>query len=458
MAEIALVDDEQVLVDSLAIELTERGHTVRSFYAAMPFLNYIRTSEPDVILLDLQLPDLNGLNVLNQVKQINSRIQVIIITAHSNVDTAIQAMKGGAFDYINKPFDLDEMDILIDKAINEIKLVREVEHHRRRAAEEVSLDHFIGESPPVKDLLETVRKLSMVDNTTVLVRGESGTGKGLLAKAVHNLSARADRQFMEVNCAAIPENLLESELFGYEKGAFTDAKTRKTGLVELADQGTLFLDEVGDLALSLQAKMLRFLESRSFRRIGGASEIKVDVLIISATNQDLESAVADGSFREDLYYRLNVVPLDVPPLKKRGDDIMLLAQHYLEHFSRKFRKPRVRLNDDSRQAFLIYHWPGNVRELKNLIERLVILSTNNVITYEDLPTVMKQAMSQWLAGSNQQEGFDDGLEAKLASYERRLISEALAEAKGVKSEAAKLLGINRYALLRRINRLFDDQP
>ena len=458
MAEIALVDDERVLVDSLAIELTERGHAVRSFYTAGTFLDYIRNSEPDVILLDLQLPDLNGLEVLHRVKQVHTRIPVIIITAHGNVDTAIQAMKGGAFDYINKPFDLDEMDILIDKAINEIKLVREVEHHRRRAAEEISLDHFIGSSPPVRKLLGTVRKLSRVDNTTVLLRGESGTGKGLLAKAVHNLSARADHPFMEVNCAAIPETLLESELFGYEKGAFTDAKTRKTGLVELADQGTLFLDEVGDLVPPLQAKMLRFLESRSFRRIGGANEIKVDVLIISATNQDLERAVADGTFREDLYYRLNVVPLNVPPLRDRGDDIMALAEHYLAHFSRKFRKPLVRMNEESRQAFLVYHWPGNVRELKNLIERLVILSADNLITYDDLPTVMKQAMAQWQAGAQHRDGGDNGLEAKLAAYERQLISQALTESNGVKSEAARLLGINRYALLRKINRLFEKAP
>ena len=454
MAEIALVDDERVLVDSLCLELSERGHKVRPFYRAETFMEYITGEEPEVILLDLRLPDLSGLEVLSRVKKKHPRIPVIIITAHGNLDTAIQAMKGGAFDYIKKPFDLDEMDILIDNAINKIKLLREVEHHRRRAARQIRPEDFIGRSRPVKQLMQTLRKLSRVDNTTVLLRGESGTGKDLLAKAIHNLSARKDRQFIDINCASIPENLLESELFGYEKGAFTDAKTRKVGLLELADGGTLFLDEVGELSLPLQVKLLRFLENRSFRRIGGNYAIQVDVLIISATNRDLKQAIAKGEFREDLYYRLNVVPLDVPPLRDRGEDIMALAEHYLDHFCRKFRKPRLEMGEEPRQAFLIYHWPGNVRELKNLIERLVVLSNDRLITYEDLPTVMKQALDRHRAGELPEPKRSDGLEAKLAGYEKELIQNALHAAGGVKSEAANILGISRYALLRKMKRLF----
>ena len=455
MAEIAVVDDERVLVDSLALELADRGHQVRPFYRAGEFLDYIASHEPDVILLDLRLPDLHGLEVLGRIKKTHRLVPTIIITAHGDLDSAIQAMRGGAFDYVNKPFDLDEIDIVIDKALKELKLVREVEHHRRRAAEGVRPQDFIGQSPPVRRLLETVRKLAQVDNTTVLLRGESGTGKDLLAKVIHNLSARAGRQFIEVNCAAIPENLLESELFGYEKGAFTDAKRRKTGLVELADGGTLFLDEVGDLPPSLQAKLLRFLESRSFRRIGGTGEIRVDLLIIAATNRDLKKAVDQGSFRQDLYYRLNVVPLDLPPLRRRGEDIMLLAGHYLEHFSRKFRKPLVRLSPEAREGFLCYHWPGNVRELKNLIERLVILSADQVITYEDLPTVIKESLERRNQGAPPPPA-PEGLEARLAEYERRLIREALEQCGGVKSQAARLLGISRYALLRKMKRLFGE--
>ena len=454
MAEIALVDDERILVDSLDLELSERGHTVRPFYTAERFMEYIKANEPDVILLDLKLGQDSGLEVMRKVKRIHPRIPVIIITAHGNVDTAIQAMKGGAFDYIGKPFDLDEMDILIDKAINELKLLREVEHHRKRAAEQISLKNFIGDSLPVKDLMHTVQKLAKVDNTTIFLRGESGTGKDLLAKAIHNLSARSHRQFIDINCASIPENLLESELFGYEKGAFTDAKTRKVGLLELADGGTLFLDEVGELPLPLQVKLLRFLETRSFRRIGGTYEIKVDLLIISATNRDLLEAVARGDFREDLYYRLEVVPLEVPPLRQRGDDILALAEHYLDHFCRKFRKPPLRLGEDARQGFLIYQWPGNVRELKNLIERLVVLCTDEVVIYEDLPTVMREALDRWRAGGGDDGPSSDGLEARLAAFERGLINEALDRADGVKSEAAASLGISRYSLLRKIKRLF----
>ncbi len=454
MAEIALVDDERILVDSLSLELRERGHKVRPFYRAASFLEYIKDGEPDVILLDLRLPDLSGLEVLSRVKRMHPRIPVIIITAHGNVDTAIQAMKGGAFDYISKPFDLDEMDILIDNAISNIKLLREVEHHRRRAAKQIKPEDFIGQSKPVKDLMQTLRKLSQVDNTTVLLRGESGTGKDLLAKAIHNLSARKERQFIDINCASIPENLLQSELFGYEKGAFTDAKTRKVGLLELADGGTLFLDEVGELPLSLQVKLLRFLETRSFRRIGGTYEIQVDVLIISATNRDLKKAVDQGAFREDLYYRLNVVPLDVPPLRERGDDIMALAEHYLNHFCHKFRKPRVEMGEEPRQAFLIYHWPGNVRELKNLIERLVVLSTDQIVTYEDLPTVMKEALDSHKAAPRPESSASADLGAKLAEYEKGLIEQALQQTGGVKSEAASMLGISRYSLLRKMKRLF----
>jgi two-component system response regulator AtoC len=455
MAEIALVDDERVLVDSLSLELSERGHTVRPFYRADSFMDYIQANEPEVVLLDLRLPDLSGLEVLSRVKRIYPGIPVIIITAHGNVDTAIQAMKGGAFDYIKKPFDLDEMDILIDNALNKIKLLREVEHHRRRAAKQIRPEDFIGQSPPVQELMQTLRKLSQVDNTTVLLRGESGTGKDLLAKAIHNLSARRERQFIDINCASIPENLLESELFGYEKGAFTDAKHRKVGLLELADGGTLFLDEVGELPLPLQVKLLRFLETRSFRRIGGTYEIRVDVLIISATNRDLKQAVAQGAFREDLYYRLNVVPLDVPPLRERGSDIMGLAEHYLNHFCRKFRKPRVHMGEEPRQAFLNYHWPGNVRELKNLIERLVVLSTGTLITYDDLPNVMKEALDEQKNGEAVCQAGYGGLESKLAQFEKGLIEQALQQAGGIKSDAASFLGISRYALLRRMKRLFD---
>ena len=454
MVEIAILDDEKFLVDSLEYEMRAMGHRVKAFYEARPFLDYIREGEPDLVFLDLQLPDIHGMEVLHTIRKTLKSALTIIMTAHGDMDSAIQALKGGAYDYLNKPFELDEISIIIERALNENKLVREVEHHRQKATRNARLDDFIGSSAPVRKLHQMVKMLTKVDNTTILLRGASGTGKNLIAKAIHSLSARAERQFIVVNCSAIPENLLESELFGYEKGAFTDAKKRKVGLAELADGGTLFLDEVGDLPLSMQVKLLRFLESKSFRRVGGTIEVEVDVLIISATNLDLEEAIQKKTFRQDLYYRLNVVPIKIPPLNERREDILYLAAHYLERFTRKFRKPPMTIGDDAREAFLQYDWPGNVRELKNLIERFVVLSTDAVVTYDDLPTVMKECLRRKITSRSGPVSPEGGYEDNLAAFERRLISEALEKSGGNKTEAAAALGISRYSLLRKIKRLF----
>jgi len=456
MVEIAILDDEKILVNSLELEMKAMGHRVKTFYEATSFLEYIKESEPDLVFLDLQLPDIHGMEVLHTIQQTLRSTLTIIMTAHGDMDSAIQALKGGAYDYLNKPFDLDEIGIIIDRALNENKLVREVEHHRQRASSNIRIDDFIGLSKPVKKLHQIVTKLTSVDNTTILLRGDTGTGKNLIAKAIHNLSARSDKQFIVVNCGAIPENLLESELFGYEKGAFTDAKKRKIGLVELADGGTLYLDEVGDLPLPMQVKLLRFIESKAFRRVGGTMEVSVDALIISATNLNLEEAIKQERFRLDLYYRLNVVPIKIPPLRNRGDDVLLLANHYIKRFSRKFRKPLMEIGDDALEAFLSYDWPGNVRELKNLIERFVVLSTDTVITYEDLPTVMKERLLRKETDGSSVQSSKLGLEEKLASFERSLITQALEEADGVKTEAAATLGISRYSLLRKMKRLFNN--
>jgi two-component system response regulator AtoC len=462
MAEIAIIDDEKVLVNSLRIGLSKKGFTVHPFYEAKPFLGYLNSNEPDVVFLDLQLPDIHGLEVLRTIKQTNRHIPTIIITAHGNIQSAVQAMKTGAFDYISKPFELEEIEILIKRALSEIRLVSEIEHHRARSYRTVRLENIIGKSPAMLELYETVKKLTAIDTTTVLIRGESGTGKDLLARAIHNLSARAAKQFIEINCAALPEHLLESELFGYEKGAFTDAKQRKTGLVEIADGGTLYLDEVAEIPLSLQAKLLKFIETKSFRRVGGTSEILVNLFILASTNRNLEQAVASGTFRHDLYYRLNVVPLFVPVLRERGEDVIKIAQHYLEYFSHKFKRTRISLSENAQEAFLTYDWPGNVRELKNLIERLVILSNNEVITYEQLPTEMKKRIID-LKAKDRMADFESmmkpyhhgnlSLDKILEQFEEELIRSALKEARGVKSEAAKILGISRYALLRRMKRI-----
>ncbi len=457
MVEIAIVDDERNLADSLKLEISEMGHQVKTFYTAQPFLDYIEISEPDLVILDLQLPDIHGMEVLHSIKLNLKSTLVIIMTAHGDMESVLQALKGGAYDYLNKPFELEEIRITIDRALSENRLLREVEHHRKQSATSCSLKDFIGESEPIKKLHQTVVKLADIDSTTVFLRGESGTGKNLIAKAIHNLSSLSNRQFIAVNCAAIPENLLESELFGYEKGAFTDAKKRKIGLIELANGGTLFLDEIGDVPLSMQVKLLSFLESKEFRRVGGSTEIKANALVISATNLDLDDAIEKKKFRQDLYYRLNVLPIKIPPLRERADDILLLTNYYIKRFSKKFRKPLIKLGPDAEKAFLRYRWPGNVRELKNLIERFIILSTIPEVTFDDLPTVMKECLLQRGSEASSEVIPELNFEEKLVAYERNLIGNALEKAAGVKTEAAASLGISRYSLMRKMNRLFKEQ-
>jgi two-component system response regulator AtoC len=314
-------------------------------------------------------------------------------------------------------------------------------------------DGIIGRSKPIRELKETIAKLRDIDATTVLIRGESGTGKDLVAKAIHNSTSRAKAPFIEVNCAALPDNLLESELFGYEKGAFTDARQRKTGLAEIADGGTLFLDEVGELSLSLQAKLLKFIETKSFRHIGGTSEIVVDLMIVTSTNRDLEKSLANGAFRPDLFYRLNVVPIKVPPLRDRGEDVLALADHFLVVFCRQFNKPSITLDNEVKDVFLKYDWPGNVRELRNLIERLVILSNEIRIHMEQLPDRMRPLMGQRCAAKSICDLGRRNLDDILAGVEKELIQGALQKADGIKAEASRILGISRYSLIRRLKKL-----
>jgi two-component system response regulator AtoC len=380
-----------------------------------------------------------------------------MITAHGDIDTAIKAMKSGAYDFINKPFELDEMILLVQKANNEIKLSGEVEHLRERLFIGSQDHNIIGSSPAISKVVNLIEKVSAIEDSTILIRGESGTGKELVAKAVHNLSSDKTEPFIDINCSAFPEHLLESELFGHEKGAFTDAKSRKLGLIELADEGTLFLDEVGEFPLNLQAKLLRFLETRSFRRIGGASEIKVKVRIVAATNRNLEDMVKSGDFREDLYYRLNVIPIDVPALRDRESDMIMLAEYFTEFFAQKFGRDKLILSNQVKLIFQKYEWPGNVRELKNMIERLAIMSVSHVINPEDLPS---QMLSGQVAFDKEPKAVftkDMNLDDYLAKVEYELIQDAIVKAKGVKSEAADLLGISRHSLKRRLARLEQDK-
>jgi two-component system response regulator AtoC len=457
MVEIAIIDDEQLLLKSLRIGLSEKGFAVRTFSLVKPFLSYLKDNEPDVVFLDLLLPDGYGLDVLADILRKDQCIPTIIITAHGDVPSAVRAMKNGAFDFIGKPIDLDMIKMLISKACKERRLVREVVHHRNRSHKEITLADIIGESESMKNIFAKVKQISQVGVTTVLLQGESGTGKDLLAKAIHNLSHRRDQPFIEINCAALPEQLLESELFGYERGAFTGAKSRKIGLVELADGGTLFLDEVGELPLGLQAKLLKFLETYSFRRVGGTPEIEVDLFIIASTNRDLETAVTEKSFRKDLYYRLKVVPITVPPLRHRGADSDLLVSHYLRVFRKRFKKPWLRISSDAIDAMRTYTWPGNVRELKNLLEQLVILSNEEVIHLDDLPTRLKTRQYGNRSMPSESSIHTELIEKKslgdaVDTLEKEKIRRALQLCKGVKTKAAKQLGISRFVLLRKLKR------
>jgi two-component system response regulator AtoC len=464
MMEIAIVDDEKVVLKSLAIGLRKSGHRVATFSRANTFVEYIKDSEPDIVFLDLLLPDGHGLEVLQNIMRINRNIPTIIITAHGDIPSAVKAMKLGAFDFISKPFDLDIIEMLVARASKERRLIREVEHHRNRSLQKTTLDDIIGKSAAMQALFRKVRRLSQVEATTVLILGESGTGKDQLAKAIHNQSNRKAQQFIEINCATLPEHLLESELFGHERGAFTDAKSSKVGLAELADGGTLFLDEIGEMPLPLQAKLLKFLETRTFRRIGGIKEIKVDIFIIAATNRDLERCVAERSFREDLYYRMAVVPLKMPPLRARTGDVDLLVSHYWQVFTHKFHKPNLRLQPEVRKVLTTYDWPGNIRELRNLLEQLVILSGEQGVYLDDLPNrfhrrlngdgrlydrkIEPQVALERVENENRERPLADVVDA----LEIKAITRALEDCEGVKAKAAKKLGISRYALLRKLKR------
>jgi two-component system response regulator AtoC len=452
MAEIAIVDDEKVLVNSLRIGLSGKGHGVHPFNAAQPFLEYLLLSEPDIVFLDLQLPDLHGLEVLGKIQQITRHIPTIIITAHGDVPTAVKAMKLGALDYVSKPFEIDEIELLIDKALKETRRSQEIAHHRRKAHQSIRLESIIGKSPAMQKVFNTVTKLCRIDATTVLLQGESGTGKDLLAKAIHNHSRRSDRPFIEINCAALPEQLLESELFGYEKGAFTDAKQRKVGLIEIASGGTLYLDEIGEMPFVLQAKLLKFLETRTIRRLGGTTEISIDLFVIASTNRDLNAAVEQNRFRQDLFYRLNVIPIHMPPLRERGEDIIEIARNYLDIYCDRFNQPAMRLDTTMRRAMIAYDWPGNVRELKNLVERMVILTEQQELTKDLLPNDMQKRMYADPSTTTER----SNLAEMVDRFEIGVIEKALEATNGNKSKAAEKLGISRYALLRRLKRHLPD--
>jgi len=461
MANIAIIEDEVVLSNTLEILFTENGHQVKCFGDGHSFLRDLEKDEPEIAILDLRLPDMDGLVILKTICKQAPSVITIIITAHGNVSSAVEALKTGAYDYLRKPFDIDALSILIEKVLEERRLRSEVEHRRQISYRREKMDSFLGESESFLRIKERARLVAAAPQSTVLITGESGTGKELLAKAVHNMSPHGVGSFIAVNCAGLPESLLESELFGSEKGAYTGATQRRIGLAELANNGTLFLDEIGEMPMNTQVKLLRFLENHTFRRLGGGRQISFTGNITAATNCNLEEAIEEKTFRKDLFYRLNIVPLHIPPLRNRQDDIPLFVNHFLNLYGKKFKKTLM-FSPEVMDMFSEYAWPGNVRELANIVQMLVI-TENGTVDLDSLPRKLSESSEAEMEGvlemapSNFQDK-NDKVQAKtlpeqVAVYEQSLIEKALRASDGVKTKTADLLGISRFALERRLKNL-----
>ncbi len=440
---ILVVDDEEQMRELLTKVLSKNGYHVSVCGEGTEALALLEREPMDLVVTDVRMPGLGGMEALRAIKELNPEIVVIIMTAFGSIDQAVQAVKEGAYDYINKPFKIDEMLLTIEKALEERRLRREVSTLRQELRTRYRFDNLIGKSRAMQDVFSLIEQVAN-SRSTVMVYGKSGTGKELAAKAIHYNSPRATKAFVAVNCAAIPSELLESELFGHEKGSFTGAIATKVGKFELATGGTLFLDEVGSMRLDLQAKILRALQEREVERVGGTRTIKIDVRVIAATNRELKKAVDEGTFREDLYYRLNVVPVTLPDLKDRQEDIPLLANHFVQKFSQE-SNPNVReISKEAMTVLLSYSWPGNVRELENVIERAVTLGRGPAIQPGDLPP--------HLVGGT--DPLERALlkEATLEDLEREYIGLILRRTKGHQIRAASILGIDRRTLYRKIRR------
>ena len=441
---ILVVDDEALIRWSLAERLKSEGYEVLEAETGAAALQKIPEGV-DLVLLDYKLPDTDGVSVLRKIKNFDQEILVIMLTAFASVETAVEAMKLGAYHFANKPFNLDEVVATVERALETTRLRREVRQYRTNAARPYSLQSIVGSSPSMTALRHLVARVATSPASTVLLTGESGTGKDLVAKIIHYTSDRASRPFMNITCSALPEQLLESELFGHERGAFTDARLQKRGLLETADGGTVFLDEIGEMVPALQGKLLRFLEEKAFKRVGGAQDIKVDVRVIAATNRNLDEEVAKGRFRSDLYYRLNVLPIALAPLRAHAEDVPLLVEYFIDGFNSEFRKRVQGASPAASAALERYGWPGNVRELRNVIERAMLLSDAQRLETKDFAALTTTVGS----------GEDFELPAKgveLEALERSLVIQALKRAGGNQTKAAALLGLNRDQIRYRIEK------
>ncbi|MGB9690797.1 MAG: sigma-54-dependent transcriptional regulator [Candidatus Sumerlaeaceae bacterium] len=438
-----IVDDNEESLKSLDLAFTRSGYDVLTASSGKQALQMLDAKDIDVMVCDLRLPDISGIEVLQATRNMETPPSVILLTAYGTIESAVEALRAGALNYLTKPVNLSELRIQVQRAMEHQRLKKENVVLRRQLAGRAGFDEIVGESPEIRKLLEQLR---IVADTaaTVLVEGESGTGKELVARAIHKNSRRANKPFIPIHCGALCETLVESELFGYEKGAFTGATTKKAGLIELADGGTLFLDEIGEIPLATQVKLLRVLETREFMHVGGTVPHRVDIRIIAATNRNLQEEVEEGRFREDLYYRLNVVKITVPPLRTRRSDIPLLVAYFLREFAKEHGKPELSLTQDALQKLQAYHWPGNVRQLRNTIETLVIFAQSPTITAQDLPPELLE---------RPQERLEVPLGIPLDELERQAILRTLESTSGNRTQAAAILGISRRTLIRRLKEL-----
>lgn len=446
-ARVLVCDDEELIRWSLVEHLKASGYEVAEAEDGIVALEKIAAQPPDALIIDLKMPRLDGMGVLRKLKEQGEGFPVIVITAHGALDSAIEATKLGAAGYLSKPFDLREISLQLEKVLESDRLHTEVRWLRDRAT--AGYERLIGVAPSMQQVFQTLKRLESVDAPTVLISGESGTGKDLVAQAIHARGPRRTKPFMEIDCAAMPETLIESELFGHEKGSFTDARQTKRGLFEVAAGGVIFLDEIAEMTLGTQAKLLRALENRRFKRVGGIVEIPLDAAVIAATNRDLKKDVKAGKFREDLFFRLNVVPLEIPPLRKRPQDIEAITLALVERTARDLGRSIPGVSGAAISALRNYTWPGNVRELRNVVERVVILKgDDNIIEVDELPPEVRTLANNTSTCPYElpPEGVD------LAAVERGLVEQALARTHGNQTQAAKLLGISRFALRHRIDR------
>ncbi len=460
--QILLVEDEESVREAFALRLTAQGYVVQTAGSGEDALARLRSFEPDILVLDLVMPNLSGLDVLAQVKQATPNLPVIVLTARGTIKDAVEAMRLGAFDFVAKSIDMADLQHALRRATDLLALRRQVQLHSGQDVKRYAIDRIIADSPVMQTFMQQVQELAKSDRVTVLLQGETGTGKQYMGRVIHFNSLRADKPCMEVDCPSIPRELFESELFGHEKGSFTGAAGRKCGMIELAEGGTVLFDEIGDLPLPLQAKLLRVIEERTLRRVGGSATIPIDVRFMAATNRNLKEAVAKGEFREDLYYRLNVVTLNVPPLRERGDEIIPLAEQFLARFAVALKKPVRTLGESAQVLLRQYHFPGNIRELSNLMERAVLFCHGSILEAANFPFDIQGALPPF---AEKPAGDLDSLanpsdpmavqitfrvgERSLADLEDQIIAEILQRSEGNKTLAAKHLNITRWMLDRR---------